>query len=157
MSIPRVVTALFFAVSTASCSLPETVARLEDHAPAPTLGRPGFVQGVARTGAYVGGVVGGVGALVTYPVLKALTYAAGDALGADGDDLVFAPVAIGAGAGHFVFGAPFDALSWVFVPSRGAAEGPSFETAVPPVGPGPAVADEQPTLVDVTDEEGDGL
>lgn len=144
--------AVLLAVSAASCSLPEAVARLEDHAPAPTLGRPGWVQGTARFGAYVGGVVGGVAAIVTFPVMKALTFAAGDALGADEQELLFAPVAIGAGAGHVVFGAPFDALSYVAAPGSRSPE-LVLDAVQPPVGPGPAPVIEEPLVVEITETE----
>ncbi len=157
MSIFRRTCALTLAALACSCSLPEALARLEDHAPSPALGRPAWVQGVARVGAYLGGAIGGVGALVTFPVLKVLTVAAGDALGADEQDLLYAPVAIGAGAGHVVLGAPLDALTFVFVGRGGEADGPAFEMAVPPVGPGPSHAQAVMILEDVTDaEEGDG-
>jgi hypothetical protein len=145
--------AVLLAVSAASCSLPEAVARLEDHAPAPELGRPGWVQGTARIGAYLGGVVGGLGAIVTFPVMKVLTLAAGDALGADDQDLLYAPVAIGAGAGHVVFGAPLDALSYLVVPGQRSPE-LALEEAVPPVGPGPAPETGEQLVVEITETEG---
>lgn len=144
--------AVLFAALATSCSLPEAVARLEDHAPAPDLGRPAWVQGAARTGAYLGGVIGGAGALVAYPVFKGLSLAAGDALGADADELVWAPVSIGAGAGHVVFGVPCDALSYVFSPSSRVAEGPAIVEATRPVGPGPEVRSYEKVEADASGE-----
>ena len=128
--------AVLFAALVTSCSLPEAVARLEDHAPAPDLGRPAWVQGVARAGAYAGGVIGAAGALIAYPVFKGLSLAAGDALGADADELVWAPVSIGAGAGHVVLG------------------GPAIVEATPPVGPGPVVRSYEAAAVDASDGAG---
>ncbi|MDA0374044.1 MAG: hypothetical protein O2865_09690 [Planctomycetota bacterium] len=154
MSMTCRAAAVLFAALVTSCSLPEAVARLEDHAPAPDLGRPAWVQGVARAGAYAGGVIGAAGALIAYPVFKGLSLAAGDALGADADELVWAPVSIGAGAGHVVLGVPCDALSYVFSPSSRITGGPAIVEATPPVGPGPVVRSYEAAAVDASDGAG---
>ncbi len=132
--------ALLVAFAVSGCTLPETVENLERENPPPELGRPTFVRIAARSGAWIGGVAGGVFSLALLPVTYPVSLLADCPLGYSRDEFRFAPASMGAAAGHWVVGAPFDVLHWVFYrawvnPSCDPA-GYEFVPMRPPVGPG---------------------
>jgi hypothetical protein len=109
----RPVALLGLVLWTASCSLPEAVASLEDHAPDPDLGRPVAVRNAASVGAWLGGSIGAVLSIATLPVTWLITTIDEEPFGQDRSEFLWAPVSIGAGAGQFLVGAPIDSLDFV--------------------------------------------
>jgi hypothetical protein len=98
-----------------ACTLPRTVDRLQQRCPPPEFGRPGWVRACAGTGAWIGGIAGGVVSIALLPVTYPLSLLCSDGLGeASSEELLFFPVMGGAAAGHFLFGAPPDLVDHVF-------------------------------------------
>ena len=98
----------------ASCSFPAVTANLREESPPPELGRPEWVTAPANVGSIVGGAVGGIASIVLLPITWPISLLAEEPLGQDRDEFLFLPVSLGAGAGHFLLGAPFDTLDWSF-------------------------------------------
>ena len=96
-----------------SCSFSQAVGELDRESPPPELGRPVYVRYTARTGAWLGGLVGAVGSLITLPVTYPISLAADEPLGYSRDEFLFWAVSVGASAGHFLLGAPVDTLDFV--------------------------------------------
>ena len=97
------------------CVIPRTVDRLQASSPPPEFGRPGWVRAMAGTGAWVGGVVGGVASIALLPVTYPLSWLAQDSLGEAGsEELLFFPAVGLAATGHFLLGGPPDVLDHVF-------------------------------------------
>ena len=97
------------------CVVPRAVGRLQDLCPPPEFGRPGWVRACAGTGAWIGGVVGGVASIVLLPVTWPISLLAGDGLGeASTEEFLFAPALGCAAAGHFLLGAPPDLIDHLF-------------------------------------------
>ncbi|MBK8975708.1 MAG: hypothetical protein IPM29_07265 [Planctomycetes bacterium] len=114
---PAPVLAVLLLVGAASldgCSLPGTVAELTDQCPSPGGTRPGWVRAPARVGAWIGGALGAVVSIAALPITWPIAALSDDSLGASREEFLFAPVALGAGAGHFVVGAPLDMADYVF-------------------------------------------
>jgi hypothetical protein len=121
-----------------SCSLPRVVAELDDQGPAPDLGRPALVRDAASFGAWVGGAAGAVASIVTLPVTFLITVVDDEPFGYDRELFLFAPVSLGASAGHYLFGAPLDSLdflvrrAWVDAGAVDVFEQPPPEGPKPP-------------------------
>lgn len=128
-----------------ACTLPETIASLEQENPPPAFGRPGIVRYSARTGAWLGGLAGGVASIVLLPVTYPVSLLAECPLGYSKSEFLFAPAHMGAAAGHWVFGAPPDVLHWVFYRAwvDQSCEPASYDyvPAKPPAGPGAATGE----------------
>jgi len=95
-----------------ACTLPHAAETLASEAPPPELGRPGWVRESAGAGAWVGGVFGGVAAVVLLPVTYPLSVAAAEPLGYSEQEVLFAPITMFASAGHFLVGAPLDMIDF---------------------------------------------
>jgi len=96
-----------------ACAAPRAADVFDESSPPPHLGRPMWVRIPARIGAYAGAVVGGVVSVVLLPVTWPVSVLSDDALGEDRMDFLLFPAFIGAGAGHFLFGAPADLVHYV--------------------------------------------
>jgi len=126
----------------AACTVPKVTKDLETNAPPPELGRPGWIQTAAGAGAWTGGIIGGVTGVVLLPLSLPIGWLAEEPLGNSRDEVIFAPVSVGASAGHFALGAPLDMFDFILY--RAWAEdfpvdkGYSWTPMKPPVGPGPA-------------------
>lgn len=96
-----------------ACSFPRVVGDLDRESPPQELGRPGYVRYTARTGAWLGGLAGAVGSIVTLPITYPITLLADEPLGYSKDEFLYWGVSVGAATGHFVLGAPVDSLDWV--------------------------------------------
>ena len=109
---------LLAVVSLTGCSsfskVVHTVDRQDRFGPPNDFARPGYVRYTARTGAWLGGVVGAFGSIATLPLTWPLTLVADEPLGCSKDELLFWGISAGAGGGHFLFGAPVDSVDWVF-------------------------------------------
>lgn len=127
-----------------ACTLPETVENLERESPPPELGRPGFVRIAARTGAWAGGAVGGVASLLLLPITYPISLLAECPLGYSKAEFRWAPASMGASAGHWLLGAPLDAMHYVFyrawVNQSCEPAGYDYVPMPPPVGPGTETA-----------------
>ena len=98
-----------------SCVIPRTVDRLQERNPPPEFGRPEWVRASAGTGAWVGGVLGGVVSVVLLPVTYPLSLLAEDGLGEAGsEELMFFPAIGLAATGQFLFGTPPDLVDFMF-------------------------------------------
>ena len=122
----------------AACSAPQVVSDLGE-APPPELGRPGWVRTSARVGAWLGAVPGAALSVALLPVTYPITLLADEPLGYSRTEFLFAPVTAGASIGHFMLGAPADALhyvgyrAWVTHPRP---DGYDVTPMAPPRGPG---------------------
>ncbi len=127
-----------------ACTLPETVDNLERENPPPELGRPGFVRVAARTGAWAGGLVGGVVSVVLLPITYPVSLLAECPLGYSQAEFRWGAASMGASAGHWLLGAPFDVVHYVFwrawVNPSCEPAGYDYVPMRPPVGPGQATA-----------------
>ncbi len=119
----RAVLVLSLAALMGGCSFSRVVGDLDRESPPQDLGRPAYVRYTARTGAWLGGLGGGLMSLVTLPVTYPITLLAEEPLGYAQDEFLFWGVSAGAATGHFVFGAPVDVLDYVFW--RGWTDQPS--------------------------------
>jgi hypothetical protein len=133
--------ALAVVLSLAACTLPETVENLEREVPPPELGRPGFVRVAARTGAWAGGLVGGVASVVLLPITYPISLLAECPLGYSKSEFRWGAASVGAAAGHWLLGAPLDVVHYVFyrawVEQGCEPAGYDYVPMQPPVGPGP--------------------
>ena len=129
-----------FVLLAGACSVPQTIADLQDRSPPPAYGRPGWVRTSAGVGAWIGGVLGGAVSVVLLPVTYPLSLAVGDNLG-DGSrtDFLFFPATGGAALGHFLIGTPPDMLDYVF---RRAWTDPSPMPMFEMVAPDPPLAND---------------
>ncbi len=98
-----------------ACAIPNTIEGLGDRSPPPEFGRPGWVRVCAGVGAWVGGIGGGVVAIVLLPITYPVSLLASDGLGehSKGEFMLF-PALGGAAIGHCLFGTPPDVVDWVF-------------------------------------------
>ena len=102
----------FFFLS--ACAVGDTVNRL-DRCPPPEVGRPGWVRASAGTGAWIGGIGGGIVSVVLLPITWPLSLVASDGLGdASRTELMVWPVSGGAAIGHCLLGLPTDTVDFVF-------------------------------------------
>ena len=96
------------------CAVGDTIQRFERCPPA-EFGRPGWVRASAGTGAWIGGIAGGIVSVVLLPVTWPLSLAASDGLGdASRTELMLWPVSGGAAIGHCLLGLPTDSVDYVF-------------------------------------------
>lgn len=137
----RAVLVLGLVTAFAGCSYSRVVGNLDRQdrvGPPQDFGRPGYVRYTARTGAWLGGLVGAVASIVTLPVTWPLTLVADEPLGYAREELLYWGVSAGAGGGHFLLGAPVDSVDWIF--RRAWTEEPEvaefdFTPAQPPATP----------------------
>jgi hypothetical protein len=121
-----------------ACAVTQAVDTLHYEAPPPELGRPGWVRGAARLGAWLGAAVGAVASIATLPITYPISLLADEPLGYSKTEFLLAPASMGASAGHFGLGAPFDMLDFLF---RRAWIGPiadpgyDYVPVKPPAGP----------------------
>ncbi|MEQ1632003.1 MAG: hypothetical protein ABL997_06495, partial [Planctomycetota bacterium] len=95
------------------CAVGDTIQRFERCPPA-EFGRPGWVRASAGTGAWIGGIAGGIVSVVLLPVTWPLSLAASDGLGdASRTELMLWPVSGGAAIGHCLLGLPTDSVDYV--------------------------------------------
>jgi hypothetical protein len=106
-------TALALLLLATACAGTRAADVFDETSPPPHLGRPTWVRVPARIGAYAGGIVGGLVSIVLLPVTWPISVLADDALGEDRADFLLFPAFLGAGAGHFLLGAPPDLLHYV--------------------------------------------
>ena len=97
-----------------ACSFGRVVGELDRESPPQDLGRPAYVRYTARTGAWIGGLVGAIGSLATLPLTYPIAALADEPLGYSKDEFMFWGVSTGASSGHFLLGVPVDSLDWVF-------------------------------------------
>ena len=97
------------------CALPNTIEMLDDRAPPPEFGRPGWVRAFAGFGGWVGGLIGVPAAIVALPVTYPLSLLAEDGLGehSSGEFMLWPAIGLAA-AGHAAFGGPADVVDYVF-------------------------------------------
>lgn len=121
----------------AACSVPRALSELQSEGPSPELGRPGWVCSTARAGSWIGAGVGAVGSVVLLPLTYPVSLLVDEPLSDSKGGFCYAPIVGGASVGHFLFGAPADALhfigyrAWVTdPPSTGG-----YTPMKPPVGP----------------------
>lgn len=98
-----------------SCALPTTLEALDDRNPPPEFGRPGWVRVAAGTGAWIGGIAGGVLSIALLPVTWPISKLAGDGLGEQAaSEFMLFPALGTAAIGHCLLGVPTDTLDYVF-------------------------------------------
>lgn len=98
----------------ASCSVPDVPGTLDRESPPQELGRPGYVRTTARVGSWIGTLVGGVVSIVVLPITWPISKLVDEPLGKSQDEFLFMPLTMGASGGHFLLGAPFDGIDWIF-------------------------------------------
>ena len=114
MPLMKSLLAVSFLAGVTACGLPSIVERIDCESPRAELGRPGWVRLPATAGSWVGGVVGAVASIPVLVVSAPISWLSSDSTGRLGDEFVFAPVGAGAATGHYLLGAPFDSLDWLF-------------------------------------------
>lgn len=98
-----------------ACAIPQAIETLDDRSPPPEFGRPMWVRVPAGAGAWIGGICGGVVAIVLLPITWPISELASDGLGEQGgNELMMWPALAGASLGHGLLGTPVDAVDWVF-------------------------------------------
>jgi hypothetical protein len=121
-----------------SCAGPRVADVFDEQNPPPHLGRPVWVRVPARIGAYAGAIAGGLVSIVLLPVSYPLSLLADESLGESRSDLLLFPAYLGAGAGHFVLGAPLDLVhyvgyrAWVDEPPQPGYDHVPLPPVVPP-------------------------
>jgi len=137
---PRVMRRSFVlsALLLSGCAVPHAIESLGNACPPPELGRPAWVRTSAGTGAWIGGVLGGVVSIAILPVTYPISWLAEDGLGPNGQtDFLFFPALSGAAIGHALLGGATDVVDYTF--RRAWIDGPDTTTSydyVPDVGPG---------------------
>ena len=131
-----------FSFLCSACAVPDAVDALGTHAPPAELGRPGWVRGAAGLGGWIGAIGGAVVSIVVLPVTYPVSLLADEPLGYSDTEFLFAPVSMGASAGHFLLGAPPDAVDFMFrrawVGNGNETEkGYDYTPSKPPVEPAP--------------------
>ena len=103
------------ALTFTSCTISTTVESLGENSPPPELGRPGWVRVCAGTGAWIGGIVGGLVSIVLLPIDYPIMLLADDGLGErTASDFLLWPAMGGAAFGHALLGCPPDVVDYVF-------------------------------------------
>ena len=98
-----------------SCAIPNVIETLGETSPPPEYGRPGWVRACAGTGAWIGGILGGVVSIVVLPITWPLSLLAEDHLGESGsNEFMLWPAVGGAAIGHALLGCPPDVVDYVF-------------------------------------------
>jgi len=139
-------------LSFGACAIPNTVDCLSQRCPPPELGRPAWVRGCAGTGAWIGGIAGGLAAIVLLPIDYPLSLLAGDQLGeASQSEFLWWPALGGAAVGHALLGGPTDVVDWVF--RRAWVDAPDATTSYEYVPlPGPEVPKAAPAASGTADK-----
>jgi len=98
-----------------SCAIPNVIGTLDDACPPPEFGRPGWVRVCAGTGAWIGGICGGVVSIIALPITYPLSWLADDGLSeSSASEFMLFPATGGAALGHALLGAPMDGFDYVF-------------------------------------------
>lgn len=103
--------ALACALALSGCGTLSDFATLET--PPGDYGRPAVVRGVARAGTYVGSTVGIVASVVFWLPIQGLTALVDEPLGYTAKEWNYLPLAACGSAGHYLFGAPAEAVDWL--------------------------------------------
>jgi hypothetical protein len=145
---------VLFGLLLGACATPNTIEQLNDRCPPPEFGRPGWVRFCAGTGAWIGGIVGGVASIALLPVTYPISLLADDGLGehASSEFLLF-PAVGGAAIGHCLLGAPTDSIDYLFRRAWFHSEEPVYDFEFVPLS-GPAVPPAEP-MVPVRSDGGD--
>lgn len=110
----RPASAVAFLLLSSACALPTAIDSLEDTSPPPEFGRPGWVRGAAKVGAWVGGIPGVVASVVLLPVTWPLSQIADEGLGEmAADEFVLFPALACASVGHSLFALPCDTVDYL--------------------------------------------
>lgn len=110
----RPASAFAFLLLSSACALPTAIESLDDRCPPPEFGRPGWVRGAAKVGAWVGGVPGVVASVVLLPVTWPLSQVADEGLGEmAADEFVLFPALACASVGHSLFALPCDTIDYL--------------------------------------------
>ncbi|HEX5054207.1 MAG TPA: hypothetical protein VFZ65_20685 [Planctomycetota bacterium] len=126
------------------CAIPNTVSALGDRSPPPEFGRPVWVRVFAGTGAWIGGVVGGVASIVLLPVTYPMSLLASEGLGEhSSSEFLFFPALGGAALGHCLLGMPPDLLDYTFRRAWISSEDPAMAYDFMPL-EGPMVPTAEP-------------
>jgi hypothetical protein len=105
--------ALLFLLS--ACAVPQAVGSLQDRSPPPEFGRPGWVRTLAGTGAWIGGLTGGVVSIALLPITYPISLLGSEGFGEfSAQEFLFFPAVGGAALGHFLLGAPPDVVDHLF-------------------------------------------
>jgi len=98
-----------------SCAIKTNIDTLGAECPPPEFGRPGWVRACAGTGAWIGGVLGGLVSIVALPISYPISLLADDGLNEHTRmEFLLWPAMGGAAIGHALLGGPPDALDYVF-------------------------------------------
>jgi hypothetical protein len=119
------------------CAIPHGIESLSGACPPPELGRPMWVRACAGTGAWIGGIAGGVVSIVALPITYPISLLAEDGLGENGTaELLFSPALGGAAMGHALLGGASDVLDYTFRRAWVSSDDPVFSYEfVPAEGP----------------------
>lgn len=134
------------------CAVAHGIDTLASACPPAEFGRPLYVRAFAGTGAWIGGIAGGIASVVILPITYPISLLADDGLGENGQaEFLFAPALGGASVGHALLGGAADVVdytfrrAWVgenevitsyeFVPAAGPGLPPGGP-GLPPGGPG---------------------
>ena len=110
----RPASAVAFLLLSSACALPTAIESLDATSPPPEFGRPGWVRGAAKVGAWVGGIPGVVASVVLLPVTWPLSKLADDGLGElAADEFVLFPALACASVGHSLFALPCDTVDYL--------------------------------------------
>ena len=110
----RPASAVAFLLLSSACALPTAIESLDDRCPPPEFGRPGWVRGAAKVGAWVGGIPGVVGSVVLLPVTWPLSQFADEGLGETAaSEFVLFPALACASVGHSLFAMPCDTIDYL--------------------------------------------
>lgn len=110
----RPASAVALLLLSSACALPTAIESLDDTSPPPEFGRPGWVRGAAKVGAWVGGVPGVVASVVLLPVTWPLSQLADEGLGEmAADEFVLFPALACASVGHSLFALPCDTVDYL--------------------------------------------
>lgn len=97
------------------CAVPHGIDTLAGASPPPEFGRPLWVRFCAGTGAWVGGIVGGVVSIAALPVTYPISLLAEDGLGENGQsEFLFFPAMTTAAFGHALLGGASDVVDYTF-------------------------------------------
>ena len=132
------------ALLSSACAIPNTIDTLDDLCPPPEFGRPAWVRVCAGTGAWIGGIFGGVASIVLLPITYPMSLLADDGLGehASSEFMLF-PALGGAAVGHCLLGTPPDVLDYLFRRVWVGTEDPVMQYDFVPL-PGPAIPKDLP-------------
>jgi len=97
------------------CAISHGIDSLASACPPPELGRPLWVRAFAGTGAWIGGIAGGIVSVAALPITYPISLLADDGLGENGaQEFMFFPALATASVGHALFGGATDVLDYTF-------------------------------------------